>query len=118
MRPALLGDVQVRHDLQATDDGVAESTHRGRNASINQHAVDAVADGEVLFVRLDVNIGGAFAHGFNKEIIDEAHHAGFLRLRGLISVEAGMFKFSAPVPAAERVQRVACNAVVLPNVFL
>src|SRR5690606_4377899 len=58
---ALLGDVEVGHDLQAADDGRAEAVDGGADVGPLEDAVDAVADDELVLVGLDVDVGGALA---------------------------------------------------------
>ncbi len=51
-----LGDVHVRHDLHATDEGGLKMLGRLRLG--DQHAIDAVLDPQIALERLDVHVGG------------------------------------------------------------
>ena len=70
LRQPLLGDVQLRHDLQARRDRVAE-LHRRRH-DVVQDAVDAEPDAELLLVRLDVNVARALLNRRHEHQVDEA----------------------------------------------
>ncbi len=71
LRQAALGDVHVRHDFQARDDRALEHAKLRRHGDFVQDAVDAVADAEVVFERLDVDVGGALVDGFADDLVDE-----------------------------------------------
>ncbi len=43
-----------------------------------QHAVDAVADAQVVLQRLDVDVGGALLERLAEDLVDEVHHRGLL----------------------------------------
>ena len=51
------GDVQAAHDLEAR--GQRQLHLLGRRRGVHQHAVDAVAQAQHLFERLDMNVAGA-----------------------------------------------------------
>ena len=70
-REALLGDIEVRHDLDTRDDRALESVQLGRDVDLVEHAVDAVADSEFRLLRLDVDIGRALAVGFSDDLVYE-----------------------------------------------
>ena len=57
LREAALGDVELRHDLDARGDGVLE-LHR-RLHDLVEHAVHAEAHAETLLVRFEMDIRGA-----------------------------------------------------------
>src|ERR1041385_998239 len=58
LRDALLGDVELRHDLDARDDrGVMALVDRVER--LVEDAVDAVFDDHLVVARLDVNVRGA-----------------------------------------------------------
>ena len=70
LRQALLGDVELRHDLQARHD-----QWRDRPLGLQhlaQDAVDAKADDESILKRLDVDVGGVFLHRLGEDRVDEA----------------------------------------------
>ena len=75
LRQPPLGDVEVRHDLDARD-------HRGGEAArrrllLVQHAVDPVADDEPVLERLDMDVGGARVERVGDDERDEADHRRF-----------------------------------------
>ena len=57
---ALLGDVDLRHDLDAGEHGAQQPA--GRAVALDQHAVDPVADADPVLERLDVDVGGPQLH--------------------------------------------------------
>ena len=57
LRAAALGDVDLAHDLETRDDAVLDAL--GGVLHLVQHAVDAVADGELTLTGLDVDVGRA-----------------------------------------------------------
>jgi hypothetical protein len=57
LRQAALGDVEVGHDLDARGDRVLQLERRLHH--LVEHAVDAVADAELLLVGLDVDVARA-----------------------------------------------------------
>ena len=70
-REALLGDIEVRHDLDTRDDRALEAVQLRRNVDLVEHAVDAVADSKFRLLRLDVDIGRALAVGFGDDLVYE-----------------------------------------------
>ena len=69
LRQAAFGDVELRHQLDAGDDG---GLHFARRRFLRvQDAVDAVADAELLFERLDVDVAGALLDGLGDHGVDE-----------------------------------------------
>ena len=68
---ASLGDVEVGHDLEATDDGRHE-VHRGRRGVL-QHAVDTVADPKDVGIGLDVDVRSASIQRLYQEQIHQLH---------------------------------------------
>ena len=70
LRQALLGDVELRHDLDARDD-----QRRDRAPALQhfaQHAVDAEAHHQPVLERLDVDVGRVFLHRLREHGVDEA----------------------------------------------
>ena len=72
MRQAALGDVQLRHDLEAGDDRQLQLD--GRLHHLVEHAVHAVAVAEVRLVRLDVDVGGALLDRVQQDEVDQLDH--------------------------------------------
>jgi len=73
---ALLGDVQLGHDLDAGGERVLE--FHGRSHDIVKHAVDPEPDPEVFFVWLDVDIGGRALDGVGDEQVHQLDDGRFL----------------------------------------
>ena len=73
LREAPDGDIEVRHDLDAGDDGRTVAV--GERLIDGAVAVDPVADLDVLFpdVGFDVDIRGAFGLRFEDDLVDELH---------------------------------------------
>ncbi len=82
--------------FDARGDGI-EAVARQRQARM-QHAVDAVADAELPFLGLDVNIRRAFVERLRQRVADEFHHRRFL---GQLAQAAYFFGDAVPV-AVER----------------
>jgi hypothetical protein len=78
LRQALLGDVHVAHDLDAGNDGGLEPLQLRRHRGLVQHAVHPVADAQVHFLRLQMNVGRAVLVGFPDDLVHELDHGGFL----------------------------------------
>ena len=67
---SFFGDVEVGHDLQAADDGRAEAVDGGGDIGPLEHAVDPVADEQLVLVGLDVDIGGPLVDGLDEQVVD------------------------------------------------
>ena len=70
LRQALLGDVELRHDLDARD-------HQRRDRALGlqhlaQHAVDAEAHDQAVLERLDVDVGGVLLDRLGEHGVDQA----------------------------------------------
>ena len=75
LRETALGDVELGHQLEARDDG---GLHFARgHVLVEQDAVDAEADAEFLFERLDVDVAGALLDGGGDHGVDEANDRRF-----------------------------------------
>ena len=75
LRQAALGDVHVRHDFQARDDGRLQHAQLRRHRDFVQDAVDAVTNAQIVLQRLDVNIRGALDDRFADDLVDELDDA-------------------------------------------
>src|SRR5262249_40188757 len=69
---ALLGDVQVAHDLDPGDDGAHHPFRDVR--SLPKDAINAETDTHVLFTAFEMNIGGTLAHRLAEDAVDEFDH--------------------------------------------
>jgi len=78
-RNALLGDVELAHDLQPRDHGADHSLRHVRG--LLQHAVDTEADPQLTFFGLEVNIGGPLPHRLGEDAVDELDHRRVLGTR-------------------------------------
>ena len=78
LRQPLLRDVELGHDLDARDDGVAK-LHR-RVHDVVENPVNAVANAELPFVRLDVDVARPLLDGGHQHDIDETDDGRFLAL--------------------------------------
>jgi hypothetical protein len=70
LRQALLGDVELRHDLDAGEHRCVERSVRLGDTP--QMPVDPEAHHGVIFVRLDMNVGGALAQRLREQHVDHA----------------------------------------------
>ena len=71
LRHALLGDVELRHDLDARDDRAVVPLVDRRHRRL-QHAVDPVLDVDRVVLRLDVDVARAALDGGVDRRVDEA----------------------------------------------
>ena len=78
LRQPFFGDVELRHDLHARSDGFAQAQRRVHH--LVEDAVDAVPDAVLLFVGLDVDVGGAAFDGVGEDDVHQAHHGRLVRL--------------------------------------
>ncbi len=94
LREAALGDVHLRHEFQAADDGGLEFA--GRGLLLLEDAVDAEADLDFFLEGFDVDVAGALLDGLGDHGVDEAddgglagHVAELLEFGGRFRVLAG-----------------------------
>ena len=92
LRQAALRDVEVAHDLEARDHGVGDLL--GQAQLFRAHAVDPVADEQVLLHRLDVNIGGARDVGILDDAVGQLDDRG-----GVLALEVLGLDLAAAVAA-------------------
>ena len=69
LRQALLGDVELRHDLDARDDQRRDGAPRLQHFA--QHAVDAEAHDQAVLERLDVNVGRVVLDRLREDRVDQ-----------------------------------------------
>jgi hypothetical protein len=116
LRHAALGDVQVRHDLQAAGDGGGHA-RRGVH-HLEQLAVDAEADLELLLAGLDVDVAGALLDGGLDDVVDVADDRETppaSRSRST-SVLAFFSTWTSPSPTSERISErsIVCSSSLGP----
>ena len=70
LRQALFGNVQTGHDLDARSHRRVQAAMRA--GDVAQHTVAAQAHDGGGFIRFDVNVGGAFAHGLREQGVNHA----------------------------------------------
>ena len=70
LRPALLGNVDAGHDLQAGDQGREQPL--GRVVAFDQSAVNSIADADAILERFDVDVAGPHLDGFFDHQVDQA----------------------------------------------
>ena len=78
LREAALRDVEARHNLQARDDRVLEAGEIIWKRDRDEDTIDAVADAQIVFLRLEVDVRRAFGDGLREDFGDEAHDRGVL----------------------------------------
>ena len=79
LRHAALGDVQLRHDLEARDQRRLE-LHR-RLHHFLQRAVDAVADADLVLEALEVDVRRAALHRVGEDGVDQLDDRRVFHLR-------------------------------------
>src|SRR6266849_1716920 len=77
LRQAALGDVELRHDLDARDDGGAQPGRRRR--ALTQEAVDPVANDEAVVEGFDMDVGRTAFDAARDQEIDETDDRGLAR---------------------------------------
>jgi hypothetical protein len=77
LRQAPFGDVEHGHDLDARHDRRLERARR--RFHFMQHAVVAIANPELIFGRVDMDIGGMSFDCMRDQLIDEANDWGLAR---------------------------------------
>ena len=105
-------DVHVRHHFQTRDDGRLQQTQLRRDRDFVQNAVDAVANAQIVFERLDVNVGRALDDRFANDLIHELHDG---RVR-IVGVEIGarfdiLQRFERAIGLEDLVERFRADAV-------
>ena len=90
LRQAALGDVELGHQLHARDHGGLQLARRW--VLIVQHAVNAIADAELFFERLQVNVAGAL---FDRGSDDGVHQADDRRFAGHVAQVFQIFRHLA-----------------------
>ena len=70
------GDVESRHDLEARDHGILEHLDAGGHRRFVEHAIDAVADAEILAERFKVDVGRPLLETLAEDLVHELHDRG------------------------------------------
>ncbi len=79
LRHAPLGDIQFAHDLDAGNNR-GEPVLRDRRHRVNQHAVNAVLDGDLDVAGLDMDVGGAPFERRENHRVHQANHRADRRI--------------------------------------
>ena len=79
LRHAALGDVELRHDLEARDERRLELQRRLHD--FLQRAVDAVAHAQLVLEALEVDVRRAALHGVGEDRVDELDDRRVIHLR-------------------------------------
>ena len=98
LRQPALGNVEIRHDLDARADRRRDV--RGRRHHFVQHAVDAIAHLEFILERLEVNVRGLVLDGLQKHEVDKI--ADVIGIGGFLE-RVEVDRFAAPLEILERV---------------
>ena len=113
LRHATLRDVQARENLHTADDRRLEPVHLRRHRSLLQHAVDAIPDRHLVFVRLDVDVARTFVHRFEDDLVDQLDDARLLRHLQQIFAPLDHAAIRVDIIRAHHlVERIAAQAVV------
>ena len=67
----------MRHDFESRNDGALEHAQLRRHGDFVQNAIDPVPNAQIIFERLDVNIGGALDNRFTDDLVDEFDDRSF-----------------------------------------
>ena len=103
LRQALLGDVELGHDLDARND--QRRKHAARLQHLAHNAVDTETDAEAVLVGFDVHVRGAVFHGFGQYGVDEADDGrvivAFEQVGGLLQLLRDLQQIHVLVEAAD-----------------
>ncbi len=80
LRQAPLHNVEMRHQLDATDDGRIEMPDIARHAHVIQHPINAPSNRHPVTVGLEMDIRGAVIDRVVQHLVDQPHHGGVLGL--------------------------------------
>ena len=98
LREAPLGDIQLRHELEAADDGGLELARR--RFLVEEHAIHAEAHAEFLLEGLDVNVAGALFDGLGDHGVDQANDGSLARhVAEVFEIGSGLFVVAVGVGA-------------------
>ena len=78
LRQALFGDVHSRHDFDAGNNRRLKALELRRHRRLVQNAVNAVTNAQLVFGRLEVDVGRAVLVSFPDDLVDELDDARFL----------------------------------------
>src|SRR6516162_9961243 len=76
-------NVHVRYHFQARDNGRLQDTQLRRNGDFVQNSVNSIPNPQIIFERLDVDVGSAFQDRFPNDLVYEFHNGRF----GIVGIE-------------------------------
>ena len=83
LRQPAFGDVHVRHHFQARNNRRLQDPQLRWHCDFVQNSVDPVPDPQIVFERLNVNVGRALENCFANDLVYEFHHGSF----GIVGVQ-------------------------------
>ncbi len=108
---AFFGDVHAGHDLDAGDERRLVTLQLRRHGGLMEDAVNAIADAQLVLLRLEMDVSGAVLEGLPNDLVDELDDAGFLvAFRDFLVLDQ---QFQRLVGAGHFVQGFSANPVVL-----
>ena len=78
LRQAFLGDIHVGHHLDARDNRRLEPLQLRRHRGLVQHAVYPIANPQLGFHGLEMDVGSTILIGFPDDLVDELYYRSFL----------------------------------------
>ena len=113
LRHAALGDVEIGHDLDARNHAGLQHLDLSRHGHLVEHAVDAVADAQIVFQRLDVDVSRALLERRAHDLVDETDDGrlGVVLVEDvdlLLQVESGIVDLAA---LEDRLECLRANAI-------
>lgn len=116
---ALLGDIQVGHDLDTGNDGGLEFVQLRGNVDLVQHSVDAVPDAQLVFHWLDVNIRRALTVCLGDDLVHELDDGsvGIFRIHVELGDGGHVIVHGIAAVANHLVDGVRADAVILLDGF-
>ena len=76
-----------------------------------QNTVDAIANAQIVFQRLDVNVCGAFVDGLADDLVDELHHARLRVVAGDVVRLLAIFLIIVTRGLKQFLKRLGSNAI-------
>ena len=112
LRQTPLGDVHVRHHFQARDDGRLQDAQLRRHRDFVQNSVDAITNAQIVFERLDVNVGRALDDRFANDLVHELDDRRFRIVRVQVGARLGVLQnFERAIRFQNFVERFRADAV-------
>src|SRR4029453_10929363 len=83
LRQSAFGDVHVRHYFQARDNGRLQDAQLRWHSDFVQNPIDSIPNPQIVFERLNVNIGRTLQNRLTNDLVDEFHYGSL----GIVGVE-------------------------------